>query len=126
VGEEAASKLCRMHPGMQIAGVEVPPFRPLTPEENRAMVQRVRDSQADILLVAFGQPKGEFWLYENYRELGVPACVQLGASFDFVTGRVRRAPRWCQRIGMECGGYADWQACGCNAIGWHYPMVSNG
>ena len=49
----------------------------------------------------FGQPKGELWFAENCEALGVPACVQLGASFDFVAGRVQRAPRWMQRAGLE-------------------------
>ncbi|MBN1589127.1 MAG: WecB/TagA/CpsF family glycosyltransferase, partial [Pirellulales bacterium] len=53
------------------------------------------------LFVAFGQPKGELWLAEHVDELGVPACVQIGASLDFVAGRVRRAPRWVQRAGGE-------------------------
>ena len=55
----------------------------------------------DLLLAALGQPKGELWLAENRQALGVPACVQLGASFDFVAGRASRAPKWMQRIGAE-------------------------
>ena len=54
-----------------------------------------------MLLVALGQPKGELWLAEHLDALGVPVCVQIGASLDFVAGRVRRAPRWAQRIGVE-------------------------
>ena len=54
-----------------------------------------------LLLVAFGQPKGERWIDANYRSLGVPVCVQVGASLDFAAGRVRRAPRWLQRSGLE-------------------------
>jgi len=65
------------------------------------LVHRIRAASPDLLLVAFGQPRGEIWLAENYESLGVPACVQLGASFDFVAGRVRRAPRWMQRSGTE-------------------------
>ena len=52
-------------------------------------------------MVALGQPKGEFWLAEHLDELGVPACVQVGATLDFVAGRVRRAPRSVQKIGLE-------------------------
>ena len=86
---------------MQIVGVEVPPFRELTAEEHSELIGRIRAARPDLLLVALGQPKGEIWLAENCRSLGVPVCVQVGATFDFVAGRVRRAPKWMQKIGLE-------------------------
>jgi N-acetylglucosaminyldiphosphoundecaprenol N-acetyl-beta-D-mannosaminyltransferase len=46
-------------------------------------------------------PRGEIWISENLERLGVPVMVNVGASFDFVSGRVRRAPRAIQRCGME-------------------------
>ena len=73
----------------------------LSEEEHAKLIDRIRQTRPDLLLVAFGQPKGELWLAENVDALGVPACVQLGASFDFVAGTVRRAPRWMQRVGGE-------------------------
>jgi N-acetylglucosaminyldiphosphoundecaprenol N-acetyl-beta-D-mannosaminyltransferase len=53
------------------------------------------------LFAALGQPKGELWLDRHLDRLGVPVCVQIGASLDFVAGRVSRAPLWVQRMGME-------------------------
>ena len=101
VADAAASRLCQLYPGLTIAGVEVPPFRTMTDDEHARMLDRIRTATPDLLFVALGQPKGEMWIHENYQSLGVPACVQLGASFDFVAGRVPRAPRWCQRLGVE-------------------------
>ncbi len=101
VADRAASRLVERYPGLHIAGIEVPPFRPATPEENQRLVERIRRAAPQILLVALGQPKGELWLAENSAALGVPACVQLGASFDFVAGSVRRAPPLLQRTGLE-------------------------
>ncbi len=101
VAEAAASRLVRMYPGLQLAGVESPPFRPLSEQETEALCRRIRQAGTDLLFVAFGQPKGELWLHRNLHRLGVPMSVQLGASFDFVAGRVRRAPRWMQRSGLE-------------------------
>ncbi len=101
VAEAAANELCRRYPGLQIAGVEVPPFRQATPEEHNRLVERIRNARADLLFVALGQPKGEIWLWENCQSLGVPVGVQLGASFDFVAGTVKRAPRWVQRLHLE-------------------------
>jgi N-acetylglucosaminyldiphosphoundecaprenol N-acetyl-beta-D-mannosaminyltransferase len=101
VADEAAQNLCRRFPGLQIAGVESPPFRPLTAQEQADLIGRIRHARPDLLLVAFGQPKGELWLGTNCQALGVPVCVQMGATLDFVAGRVRRAPRWLQRLGLE-------------------------
>ena len=101
VADAAASELARRYPGLSIAGVEVPPFRPLTADENARLCERIADAGTDLLMVALGQPKGELWLWENREALRVPAAVQLGASFDFVAGRVKRAPRWIQRLNLE-------------------------
>jgi N-acetylglucosaminyldiphosphoundecaprenol N-acetyl-beta-D-mannosaminyltransferase len=101
VAQEAAANLCRRYPGLQIVGAEAPPFRPLSAQEQADLVRRIRRRHPDLLLVAFGQPKGELWLAENYRALGVPVSVQVGATLDFVAGRIRRAPRWLQGLGLE-------------------------
>lgn len=101
VAEEAGSVLRQRYPALQIVGIEAPMTDELSPREHDLLIARIRDARPDLLFVALGQPKGEIWLAENHRALGVPACVQLGASFDFVAGRVARAPRWIQRIGGE-------------------------
>ncbi|QDV39627.1 WecB/TagA/CpsF family glycosyltransferase [Tautonia plasticadhaerens] len=101
VAEQASRTLARLYPGLTVAGVCCPPFRPLADDERAALVSEIRDARPDLLFVAFGQPKGERWIREHLEELGVPVCVQVGASLEFVAGRVRRAPRWVQRIGLE-------------------------
>ncbi len=101
VAQSAAERLCQMYPKLQIAGVECPPFRKLSHDEQASLCARIKDSKADVLLVAFGQPKGEFWIEENYQTLGVPISIQLGASFDFIVGTSRRAPLVLQRLGLE-------------------------
>ncbi len=101
VAEAAAAKLQQLYPGVQIAGCYAPPFRPLSSAEHAAMVERIRVSQPDILLVAFGQPKGELWIYQHLQELSVPLSIQLGASFDFLAGTARRAPPLWQKLRLE-------------------------
>jgi N-acetylglucosaminyldiphosphoundecaprenol N-acetyl-beta-D-mannosaminyltransferase len=101
VAARAAVALAGRYPGLQVVGSECPPFRPLSDEEHAALLGRIREARPDILFVAFGQPKGEAWIARNSEALGVPVCVQVGASLDFVAGRVRRAPRLLQRLGLE-------------------------
>lgn len=101
VADEAAAKLVRRYPGLEIVGVECPPFRKLTDAEEAEQIRRIRAARPDILFVAFGQPKGELWIAERLEQLGVPVCVQVGATLDFVAGRVRRSPKWMQKTGLE-------------------------
>ena len=101
VAERAAEVLSELDPDLCIVGTESPPFRALSPEEHTALLDRIRAARPDLLFVAFGQPKGEFWIAEHFQALGVPVCVQVGASLDFAAGRVRRAPRRLQKLGLE-------------------------
>jgi N-acetylglucosaminyldiphosphoundecaprenol N-acetyl-beta-D-mannosaminyltransferase len=101
VAEACAARLTELFPELQVAGTDCPPFRQLTPNEHAAQLRRIRNANTDLLFVAFGQPKGERWIHENYRELGVPVSIQLGASFDFIAGTAVRAPEIYQRLGVE-------------------------
>jgi N-acetylglucosaminyldiphosphoundecaprenol N-acetyl-beta-D-mannosaminyltransferase len=101
VGEEAARRLKVRFEGLRIVGIEAPPFRPPTPEEHAALVERIQSARPDMLFLCFSMPNGERWLAEHTPSLGVPVCVNIGASLDFMAGRIPRAPRWIQRCGME-------------------------
>ena len=105
---EAGRRLQRIYPGLHVVGTEAPPFRDPSPEEHEALLSSIRESAPDLLFVAFGQPKGEFWLSENLDALGVPVGVQVGASLDFIAGRVPRAPFLLQKIGLEWA-YRMWR-----------------
>lgn len=101
VADAVAAKLTERYPGLEVVGTESPPFRPLTPAEREEQITRIREASPDILMAAFRMPDGERWLRDNVDVLGVPLLLQFGASFDFVAGRVQRAPRWMQRTGLE-------------------------
>jgi N-acetylglucosaminyldiphosphoundecaprenol N-acetyl-beta-D-mannosaminyltransferase len=101
IAEQAARALEARYPGLVVAGTLCPPFRDLDETEHAALIGQIRAARPDLLMVAFGQPKGEIWIDQHLEELGVPVCVQVGATLDFVAGRVIRAPRWMQRTGLE-------------------------
>jgi N-acetylglucosaminyldiphosphoundecaprenol N-acetyl-beta-D-mannosaminyltransferase len=95
------SRLRQRFPHLQIAGAYSPPFRPLTPEEDARSIEQIRTSKADIVFCGIGVPKQERWMSQHVDQL--PGCVLfgVGAAFDFHAGRVRQAPGWMQRSGLE-------------------------
>ncbi|MEP7054536.1 MAG: WecB/TagA/CpsF family glycosyltransferase [Actinomycetota bacterium] len=93
-------RLPRLVPGVQIVGAEAPPFRPLTPAEQAAVGERVRDAAADIVWVGLGTPKQDSFVADMRDALGVP-LVAVGAAFDFVAETKPMAPAWMQRTGLE-------------------------
>jgi N-acetylglucosaminyldiphosphoundecaprenol N-acetyl-beta-D-mannosaminyltransferase len=101
VPEELTRVLEKRYPGIRIVGGYSPPFRPLTPEEDAAAVQRINDSGADLLWVGLGAPKQERWMADHYGRIHAPVMLGVGAAFPFHTGRVRQAPAFLQAIAME-------------------------
>jgi exopolysaccharide biosynthesis WecB/TagA/CpsF family protein/anti-anti-sigma factor len=97
----AVANIRARHPGILIAGHYSPPFRPLAEMDNAEIMRRVREARPDLLLVAFGCPKAEKWIARHYQTLGVPVMIGVGATIDFLAGRVKRAPPWMQRGGVE-------------------------
>ncbi len=105
VAEKAAARLKRDNPELLIAGWASPENIDACAEDQSAtqqLLQHVTDSQTDILLVAFGNPKQEKWIYRNRQQLAnVSVCMGVGATFDFLAGEARRAPTWMQKRGLE-------------------------
>lgn len=97
----AAENLQKNHPLLPTVHYYSPPFAPLHEFDNQAIVERVQQARPDILLVAFGCPKQEKWIYMHYRKLGVPCCIGVGATIDFLAGKVSRAPGWIGKLGLE-------------------------
>ncbi len=101
IAEELGKKLCSLYPGLVLAGTACPPFRPLSEEEAITLTVKINLAEPDIVFVAFGAPKQELWIHRNKAVLNVPVCIGVGAAFDYALGRIQRAPKWMQAIGME-------------------------
>jgi len=98
VAEEAAANLESQCPGLRVAGTHHGYF---TPDEEPDVVRRIAEAKPDILFVAFGAPRQEKWIRRHQAQLQVPVAIGVGGSFDVFAGRVRRAPPWMQRAGLE-------------------------
>jgi N-acetylglucosaminyldiphosphoundecaprenol N-acetyl-beta-D-mannosaminyltransferase len=99
--EAAVKQMGEAYPQLAIAGHYSPPFNKLLEMDHKEIKRRIKEARPDLLFVSFGCPKQVKWIAMHYRELGVPVCVGVGATIDFLAGQVKRAPRWMQRAGTE-------------------------
>ena len=98
VAEVAANKLEILSPGIIIVGYHHGFFKK---NETDEIIRRINKTSSDILLVAMGNPKQEIWIERYLDKIKVPVCIGVGALFDYLSGRVIRAPRWMLNAGME-------------------------
>lgn len=94
-------EVCReRYPALHVAYAHAPPFRPLTEEEDAAIVREINHSGVRILFVGLGCPKQERWM-AAHRGAVNGVMLGVGAAFDFLAGVKREAPIWMQRAGLE-------------------------
>jgi N-acetylglucosaminyldiphosphoundecaprenol N-acetyl-beta-D-mannosaminyltransferase len=98
VADKAVQTLRSRYPALVVAGTYSGSPRP---EDEEAIVDRIRTARPHILLVAYGAPTQDYWIARNLSRLGVPVCIGVGGSFDYIAGIYPRAPRWLRRIGLE-------------------------
>ena len=100
--EKAKETLQKRLPGIQIVGTHCPPYGFESQEKEVALINtKIKAAAPDILFVGLGAPKQEYWIHDNYQELGVPISVGIGVSFELVANMVQRAPIWMQKWGLE-------------------------
>ncbi len=101
VAQELKNKLEEKYPGVQIVGTYTPPFRPLNEAEKRDLLEMVDKLRPNFFWVGLGTPKQEIFMYEYLPLLDTNVMLGVGAAFNFLTGRVKRAPKWMQNLSME-------------------------
>ena len=101
VAPELKLRLERKFPGLKIVGTYTPPFRPLNPAEEAGLIGAVNAAKPDIIWVGLSTPKQEKFMAQYSPRFGDCLMFGVGAAFDFHAGRLRQAPRWMQRSGLE-------------------------
>ena len=101
VAELLAQKLKLKFPKLKVVGTFTPPFRALNVDEENKLREQVGLSQPYIFCVGLSTPKQEKFMAEFLPKLDVTVRIGVGAAFDFHSGRVKQAPRWMQRSGLE-------------------------
>lgn len=93
-------KLNENYPGIQIAGMYSPPFRPLTDEEDAVAIKMINDAKPDFVWVGLGAPKQENWMAVHQGKID-GLMLGVGAGFDYYAGNIERAPEWMQKSNLE-------------------------
>jgi N-acetylglucosaminyldiphosphoundecaprenol N-acetyl-beta-D-mannosaminyltransferase len=93
-------KLKENYPGIQIAGMYSPPFRVLTEEEDRQIVENINSAKADFVWIGLGAPKQERWMAVHQGKID-GLMIGVGAGFDYYAGNIKRAPLWMQKCNLE-------------------------
>ena len=101
VADRAQELLEKNYPGVNIVGTYSPAEENLIRMDHTEILNRIHAVHPEILLVAFGNPKQEKWIWMHRKRLGVPLAMGVGGSFDILVGDMRRAPRWIQQCGLE-------------------------
>jgi len=99
VTDKVIKNILEQTPELKIAGHRDGYF---SSDEESAVINEIRDSGADVLLVAMGAPKQELWIHRHYKQLGIPVQMGVGGLFDFYSGRISRSPR--SNVAALCPG----------------------
>lgn len=98
IAREAANNLQKKFPKLKIVGTY---HGYQSSKELEEMLGHIGDTAPDILLVALGAPKQEYWIREHKQCVTVPVMIGVGGSLDVLAGRAKRAPRWIQTAQLE-------------------------
>jgi N-acetylglucosaminyldiphosphoundecaprenol N-acetyl-beta-D-mannosaminyltransferase len=97
VADELAARLAAANSGLRVAAYSGDPDA----SSDQESVRRISDHRTDVLLVAYGAPTQELWIDRLRPRLTASVAMGVGGAFDYLTGRVPRAPEWMRRAGLE-------------------------
>ena len=101
VADSLRDNLIRRFPGISIVGTFTPPFRPLLPDEQARLEDTVTRLAPDIIWVGLSTPKQEQFMAQNIGRLASTLMIGVGAAFDIHTGKLRDAPSWVKKSGLQ-------------------------
>ena len=101
VAETLRATLQSKLPGLKVAGTYTPPFRNLNAQEERELLDQLRELRPHILWIGLSTPKQERFMARMASRVKVPLMVGVGAAFDFHTGAIRDCAPWIKRAGLQ-------------------------
>jgi N-acetylglucosaminyldiphosphoundecaprenol N-acetyl-beta-D-mannosaminyltransferase len=102
VADKLVTNLQKRFPALLVAGYSSPPMLPLEDLSlDKALVEELNQSQADVIWVGLGSPKQDIWMAKYRPYLNAPLLIGVGAAFDFLAGTKAQAPKWMRDRGLE-------------------------
>lgn len=102
VADRAATRVEHAWPNVSVTGTHCPPLGfEHEPRENELILNRIADTETDVLIIGLGAPKQELWIHAHHRSVQARVAICAGATIDFLAGEKKRAPRWVRRLGLE-------------------------
>ena len=98
VADTAANNIRDKFPGCNIVGTHHGYFNE---QEEVQIIAELEQLQPDVLFVALGAPKQEYWIADHIQQLNIPVAMGMGGSMDVLSGNVKRAPKWMQKMSLE-------------------------
>lgn len=98
VADTAANNIRARFPGCNIMGTHHGYFNE---QEEAQIIAELEQLQPDVLFVALGAPKQEYWIADHIQQLNIPVAMGIGGSMDVLSGNVKRAPKWMQKMSLE-------------------------
>jgi exopolysaccharide biosynthesis WecB/TagA/CpsF family protein len=92
----ARSQLQKKYPGLKIVGWQDGYFK-----DSQMVIEQINSSGANLLFVAMGSPKQEYWIWNHWQAINANFCMGVGGSFDIAAGNLKRAPRIFRATGTE-------------------------
>lgn len=92
----ARANMQKMYPDLRIVGYQDGYF-----ENSRKVIEGINASRADLLFVAMGSPKQEYWIWRHWPAMDVRFCMGIGGSLDIASGSIIRAPKVFRMTGTE-------------------------
>lgn len=98
IAEITKENLKKLFPNVNIVGIHHGYF---DKNEEKEVIKEINTLQPNVLFVALGAPKQEKWIYEHRNELKVDVAAGQGGTYDYEAGRIKRAPVFIQKLGIE-------------------------
>jgi N-acetylglucosaminyldiphosphoundecaprenol N-acetyl-beta-D-mannosaminyltransferase len=99
IAKETANILEAKFPGVKIVGKH---SGTPNPADEKEIIKLINKARPNILFVAYGAPKQELWISRNLKSINsVKLAGGIGGTFDFIAGKLKRAPEWMQKLGLE-------------------------
>lgn len=99
--EKALSAIRERVPGIEIRGRHGYFDQTVSSADTMSVISEINEYSADILLVGLGSPAQEYWVDANRDKLNAAVVLTCGSCMDYLAGKVKTAPRWMSRLGLE-------------------------